>query len=146
LYVEGAVTDLDDTAEAAEAADSAAPSRRRRRAANRREFRLNLRLTADEAEVINTAARAYELTATGFATMAALAVARDQVAPLPMEAREQFQMLMNAQTRLRVLTTTLQQLTDTAEPGHDLSALTGHIASAIEQMETAAMAIASQRS
>jgi hypothetical protein len=129
--------------------DAAASARRRRRALSRRDHRFGpRRLNDEERAAIEVAAARAGMRPIAFAAAAALAVAREEIAPIPVDERELLRALMDARVQVRRIGNNLNQVARAFNMGEDppeLAAVLRLVGRAVEELNEATAALTRAR-
>ncbi|MFK0160695.1 plasmid mobilization protein [Streptomyces sp. NPDC090493] len=126
--------------------DAPRARRRERRADNPRTHRVNLAYNDAELAIIHTAAAVAGLKPAAYAARAALAVAKDEVSPAPVDEKERLRMLADARVAVDRIGTNLNQITrvlnsDGRETPERFDAVLERVERAVRRLDEATIAV-----
>ncbi|MFJ2110787.1 plasmid mobilization relaxosome protein MobC [Streptomyces sp. NPDC087850] len=122
------------------------PRRRERRADNPRRHRVNLAYNDVELATLTTAAALACLRLSAYVARSALAVAKEEVSPAPVEYRDQLRTLSDARTAVNRIGTNLNQIArvmnaEGEETPERLDAVLERVEAAIRRLDEATIAV-----
>ncbi|WP_329235797.1 plasmid mobilization relaxosome protein MobC [Streptomyces canus] len=120
--------------------------RRERRSDNPRTYRVNLAYNDTELAIIQTAAAVAGLKPAAYAARAALAVAKEEVSPAPVDWKERLRTLGDARVAVDRIGTNLNQITrvlnsEGVETPERIDAVLERVERAIQRLDEATMAV-----
>ncbi|WP_329151270.1 MobC family plasmid mobilization relaxosome protein (plasmid) [Streptomyces niveus] len=120
--------------------------RRERRADNPRKFRMNLAYNDVELAIIQTAAAVAGLKPSAYAARMALAVAKEDVSPAPVDYKDRLRMLSDARTAANRIGTNLNQIarvmnSEGEETPERLEAVLERVETAVRRLDEATIAM-----
>ncbi|MDX2845746.1 plasmid mobilization relaxosome protein MobC [Streptomyces ipomoeae] len=126
--------------------DAPRARRRERRSDNPRSYRVNLAYNDAELAVIQTAAALAGLKPAAYAARAALAVAKDEVSPAPVDEKERLRMLADARVAVNRIGNNLNQIahvlnSEGEETPERLAAVLDRVERAIRTLDDATIAV-----